>query len=360
MISSSANPKATVIWIRVLDDMRRISLNNVISKLGIMLLAMVLFAALSSNTVYAEGEDDDSNPYKPDETGFVDYTGDVDIYTGEPVFGDDDDDIVTGYISMKDGSVYDPSSGFFIYPLTDGTLSCSVCDDMVVTGSVSLSKTGEANVALYRDGKRQDGLPEFVDTPGNYVVLTWDNESEEQLLTFQIVSKVTGRLTQYILPNGFAVKDVTLNGELMKNSFGSVDMTKEGYYEIVYRCNATGVDYYLNVTTDHTPPNVTFEGLDENSRAKGPVTVRGLTEDDSILILLNDDQTVNLDYKSQLTESGRYHVTVMDSAGNAVTRDFLIMIYLNVKGVVFLSIIVVIIIGVLVALYISRKRLRVR
>ena len=313
------------------------------------------------NTSFKVQEDStESSKYKPDETGFVDYSGDVDIYTGKPVDDNDDNTRNSYYITIKDGSTYDAEHSMFIYTLENGTFSCSVCDGMVVTNPVLLEKEGEYNVALYRNGVKVDGIPATVTDPGSYVVITWDNESENQLMSFQIVEKETGRINQYIIPQGFTIKTVYLDGELQKNSFGSVDMTKEGYYEICYRCSATGIDYYLNVTTDHTPPDVTFEGIDSNSKAKGPVTLKGLQEGDTVYILLNSDETGKMNYQNQITKEGEYHVTVMDKAGNSISRDFIIMFYLNVKGVFFLSLIVVLIIGVLIALYISRKRLRVR
>ena len=146
-------------------------------------------------------------------------------------------------------------------------------------------------------------------------------------MSFQIVESTTGRLNQYILPTGFTLRSVNFNGVPTKGGYGSVDMSQEGYYEIVYRCNQTGIDYYLNVTTDHTPPDVKFEGVDKEGRASGPVTITGLTDDDKVFVQL-DEHDSRIDKNNQLTESGRYHVTVVDSAGNSVSRDFVIMIYL--------------------------------
>ncbi len=345
-----------------------------ISIITLVLLSALIFSTLIHSTVRAAGEDEETttefrvpenqttenSPYEVDETGFVDYSGDIDTITGKPVVDDNNTTQRSGMIVMKDGSTYDSDNGRFIYNVEGGSIICSACDGMVVTGPVSIAREGEFNAAIYRDGYKVDGFPETVEQPGTYVVIAWDNVSENQVLVFQIVDKVTGRLSQYIVPLGFVVRTVNLDGVPQQNSFGSVDMSKEGYYEITYRCSATGIEYYLNVTTDHTPPDVTFEGIDSKGLAKGPVTIKGLADDDTVYIVFNEDSTGKLDYQNQITQSGDYHVTVMDKAGNSVSRDFIIMMYLNVKGVFFLALIVVIIIGVMVALYISRKRLRVR
>ena len=295
-----------------------------------------------------------------DETGFVNYTGDIDPVTGQPIVnGGAQKQTTSNSVTLRDGATFDSENNMFVYTVVGGAIGCSASDGMVVTGAVTFASVGEINIAVYRDGLKYDGIPASVEDTGSYVVLTWDNDTEEEVMSFQIVESTTGRLNQYILPTGFTLRSVNFNGVPTKGGYGSVDMSQEGYYEIVYRCNQTGIDYYLNVTTDHTPPDVKFEGVDKEGRASGPVTITGLTDDDKVFVQL-DEQDSRIDKNNQLTESGRYHVTVVDSAGNSVSRDFVIMIYLNVKGVVFLSLLILIIIGVLVALYISRKRLRVR
>ena len=377
MRSSSASLRKKATWIRVHKMRLFNSYNRIIrffSHLTVAFLAALIFAGtFTLSPVYADEEDDavdfffseddeeeKEDPYAADDTGFTNYTGDVDIYTGKPVTDSDSRARSLSFVPIKDGSTYDSENAMFVYTLENGTFSCSVCDGMIVTNPVYLKQDGEFNSAVYCDGRKVDGIPDAVTEPGSYVVIYWDNVTENQILTFQIVEKETGRINQYIVPQGFTVRSVYLDGEIQKNSFGSVDLSKEGYYEITYTCSATGVEYYLNVTTDHTPPDVTFEGLDADNRARGPVTVRGLQEGDTIYVLRNDDEQGKINYQNQITQDGRYHVTVMDKAGNSVSKDFIIMIYLNVKGVVFLSLIIVIIIGVLIALYISRKRLRVR
>ena len=49
-----------------------------------------------------------------------------------------------------------------------------------------------------------------------------------------------------------------------------------------------------------------------------------------------------------------------DKAGNVQQQELTIFTYLNIKAVAFLLIVLALIIGIGVALYISRKKLRVR
>ena len=119
-------------------------------------------------------------------------------------------------------------------------------------------------------------------------------------------------------------------------------------------------EYKLDVTIDHTPPEITFEGLDEENNAKGPVTISGMSKDDTISILFNDEEAVSLDSDNQVSETGYYHVVITDPAGNSVEKDFRILLYLNVSATLFIIAFALVIVGVIVALYIARKRLRVR
>ncbi|MCR5105405.1 MAG: hypothetical protein K6B68_13305 [Eubacterium sp.] len=355
--------------------------NNLkISNFKVVLFLIPIFALIltttfseiysDSSTAYAAGENDNgssdsedrssNSKYKPDESGFVDYTGDVDTVTGEPIEVSETEEKQTKNVAIKDGSTYDWNNSLFIYKVTGGAIGVSVCDGMIVTSPVSFAVSGDINIAIFRNGSKYTNVPSSVSDPGTYVVLTWDNESEEQVMSFQIVASKTGVISQYLVPNGFTVMSVSLNGTRVNSGFGTVDMSKEGYYEVSYRCNATSVDYYLYVTIDHTPPDVRFDGLDSKNRAQGPVSIKGLVDGDEVYILHNDEDEIKLDYKNQITQSGNYHVVVSDDAGNYITKDFVIMVYLNVKGVFFFSLIVVIIIVVIIALYISRKRLRVR
>ena len=136
-------------------------------------------------------------------------------------------------------------------------------------------------------------------------------------------------------------------------------MTQEGAYNIGYICSDSGVTYNLTLTVDHTPPQVTFEGLDENNKAKGPVTLMGLEEGDSVSIISGDD-IKKLNMKSQITESGDYRVVVSDQAGNSIEKEFKIMVYLNIQAWMLFGFIFLLIVGLAIALTITRKKLRVR
>ena len=325
--------------------MKKFLVTCIIIIFGVMMLPSGAFAA--------EGDEESG-----DDTSY-ETSGQLDLYTGEPIKSDARSSVNTGVVNVSSGIMYNYSTHMFNYSTNGGTFSASVADGMIVTDPVNLALDGEFNIKMYKDGEVLDSIPEMVSDPGNYVVVVWDDNSETQLCSFQIVSKVTGAVSQYILPDGFVTTSLYIEGEEVRAGRGSVEMQEEGYYQLTYRCSATQIDYNLDITVDHTPPQVKFVGLEEGNVARGPVTLEGLGENDTVYVTFNDNNS-RLNMYNQVKESGRYHIIVTDNAGNSVEKSFKILVYLNVKSIVFLLIFIAIIIGLVVALYISRKKLRVR
>ncbi len=285
------------------------------------------------------------------------YDGPVDMFTGEAI--KEDSEVQTEKVNIPDGSVYDRSTGMYVYSLKEGTVSVSVADGMIVTGEVTLAKSEEAKILLFKNGKEMSEVPQKLSSPGSYVIQDAGAENAGQLMGFRILGTVTGAVSQYNLPKGFSVRSVTLDGENVDYDYGVVDLSGEGKYDISYICSDNGVGYHLTVTLDHTPPQVTFEGVGDDNRAKGPVTIKGLSEGDTVKVLFNGEET-QLNSRAQLMESGNYSVTVVDPAGNRVERDFRIIVYLNMQAWMFVGLFLLVAIAVTGALMVARKRLRVR
>jgi len=287
------------------------------------------------------------------------YTGPIDLVTGQPITGESEES--SGQlVQIGNGVSYDRYSRRYIYPVGNSRILCSVADGMIVTDGVVLSKDGEMNISVFKDGESMSEIPSEITEVGDYVVVTGSGSTQNQLLTFQIVNSVTGRLKQYILPTGFVLQNVRRDGESPSHGSGSVKFDQEGDYVVDYICNANSAEYTLKVRIDHTPPQISFAGLDEDNEARGPVTITGLKEGDSISIIFDGEESVKLDDDNQVSETGRYHVVVTDVAGNSIEKDFEILLYLNFNATMFIVAFLLVIIGICTALLISRKKLRVR
>ncbi len=291
----------------------------------------------------------------------IDYAGEIDPYSGEPVSSEAAQN--QQIVSIMTGVSYDRKTHMFNYSVAGSTetVSCSVAGGMVTTDTVSLSVPSDIIVNLYKNGEEtEDTDYSKIKDEGSYSLVVSSGELKSQLLTFTIVPKKTGALTVFQVPSGFSLVNVMLNDEKQQYSLSAnaVDMKKDGEYVINYRCEAIGVNYSLEVTVDHTPPEVTFEGV-KNGTAKNPVTVSGVEKNDTIKVI-RDDQEMNISKDHILRSPGKYVVTVTDDAGNFVTEKFEIKFYLNEQGWVFGLIIVAIIVSAVVYMIMSKKRLRVR
>jgi len=127
---------------------------------------------------------------------------------------------------------------------------------------------------------------------------------------------------------------------------------------MTYRCNLTGIDYGLEVEIDHTPPSFTLDGVTDGS-ARGPVTVKDYSKDDSFRVLLNGEN-YKFPADGVLSLPGTYELTASDDAGNTVTEKFEIKFYLNYQGLLFGLLFLAVAAAAIGYMIWSRKKLRVR
>ena len=304
------------------------------------------------------GVDDTATDSTEASSDNFDYDGPIDMFTKNPVAENAAQD-TTQRVNISDGSIYDRATGFYIYSIDNGSVSVSVADGMIVTGDVNVALSENANVKLYKDGEPLDEFPQVINAPGSYAIVSGDVGSDGQVMGFRILNQITGAVNQYNMPKGFSVRNVTVDGNAVAYDYGVVDMTTEGAYNINYICSDNGITYTLIVTIDHTPPQVIFEGLDENNRAKGPVTITGLQKGDTVSVI-SGNEVKKLNMKSQITENGDYRVVVSDEAGNTVEKQFKILVYLNIQSWMFFGFVLLLIVGLAITLTLTKKNLKVR
>ena len=245
-----------------------------------------------------------------------------------------------------------PGSGQSIYS--------GVADGMITADSVALSYDEGLTVKLYRSGEEiTDTDISSVKEPGDYSLVVYGTDVEQQMLEFTIVPEKTGAVSFYKLPLGFDLTRLMVEGEERDiTDVSRADMSSDGEYYINYHCNLTDIDYTLHVFIDHTPPAVTYEGVNEGS-ASGPVTISGVEGSDTVLIL-RDGEKIGTPSDNVLTTPGSYEVTVTDDAGNSVTERFELLFYLNLQAGLF-AVLFCLVPGAAVGYMIwSRNKLRVR
>ncbi len=289
-----------------------------------------------------------------------DYQGELDIYSGTPI--DSEETNVQQTVSLADGGLYNRETGMFSYPVPGSGQSVysSVADGMITADSVALAYDEGLTVKLYRSGEEiTDTDISSVKEPGDYSLVVYGTDVEQQMLEFTIVPEKTGAVSFYKLPLGFDLTSLMVEGEERDiTDVSRADMSSDGEYYINYHCNLTDIDYTLHVFIDHTPPAVTYEGVNEGA-ASGPVTITGTEGSDTVLVM-KDGERITTPSDGVLTTPGSYEVTVTDDAGNSVTERFELLFYLNLQAGLF-AVLFCLVIGAAVGYMIwSRNKLRVR
>lgn len=292
----------------------------------------------------------------------MDYEGDVDIYTGAPVEEENTENSGATTISLPDGGEYSRTDHTFAYMpsgLKDGVHS-NVASGMITNDTVSLTVDEGFSVDVYKDGKilKNADLTK-ISEPGKYLVVHKTSDNKNQLMSFTIVSDATGAIDSYPLPVGFFIRQVTKDDkkQVLANT-GSVDLSEDGKYRIDYRCQATSIDYSLNVTIDHKAPKFKLKGV-KNGEARGPVTITDVKKDETMTVKKNGNE-LNLLMANTVKDIGEYEVSVADKAGNVTKKTFTIKMYLNYQSVIFFLLTIAVIAAAAIYMYLSRKKLRVR
>ena len=294
---------------------------------------------------------------------FADETyGQLDPFTGEPYkMSEDGEHSAPVRKEVANGIDYNFEEGRYIFTLdsSDAEISSTVMDGMITRDSVVIDYPGHAVVTIYKDGDPIDYNPgDEISEIGEYSVMVNQNSSNNTLFSFTIINSVTGVISSYKMPNGFRVKEVMLDGEEAEWTRFIVPLEKEGHYQISYVCERTEVQYFLECTIDHTPPQVEFTGIDDDGKARGPVTFSGYEEGDTIVVM-KDGERIKL-AAPRLTSSGKYQIYVYDEAGNMISKNFTLLIYVDTHGIIFFIVLASVIAAVVTFLILQRKSLKVR
>lgn len=308
------------------------------------LAAAALFALLSVDALAADVD--------------MDYSGAIDSYTGLPV----------GQFALPEGvervqldsaSYYDFTAHRFVYTFSSGMEVSSTAPNGIVTnGPVSVELSTGAVGKLYRDGApvSETGFTDLR-TPGSYVLSVNTNSGvTAEPLQFTIVDSVTGLFDSYTLPDGFAITDAQRDGTPIVFGVQQVDFSEEGSYELSYFCESTGISYSFRTQIDHTPPTLALAEVTDGE-AKGPVDISDLEAGAAVRIELDGK---DIGYATELTQSGNYHLWLQDKAGNTTEYQFRILVYMNTSAIFAVILAMAVILGLIVFLVYSRKKLRVR
>jgi len=284
------------------------------------------------------------------------------VYVYDPIT-DDQINVSTGEktneVSLTTNCTYDFVRRMYCMPVDDTNtnyLYCNVFTGMITTNIVTLSFDDTSNITVYRDGEVVDpSTYSQLGVFGNYTVR--NTKTDRELMTFTIMSTLSGSLHQYVVPSIFYITSLRINGETQLIQSNTVNFEEDGLYSLSYKCAKNEMSYTLTVQVDHTYPELVLNGVNEKMEANSPVSF-GLLESGSTLVVTKDGEVV--DTRMEIKESGDYIAKYTDAAGNTSTYYFTVNVFLDGGAWVFVGL-AALVIGAAVGFVIySRKNMRVR
>ena len=292
------------------------------------------------------------------------YTGRLDPATGAPVAAGSgqEDARSSSRVALSDTMYYDRNIHSFVYPAGDGVgeIRSNAADGMVTRDPVSLYADTDLPLTVYRSGEAlEDPNLAAISDVGEYVVTVNNGGGTENVFRFTIVGERTSLPGGYALPEGFYITDATVDDEEAYYERTYIDMEEEGLYQVEYFSPDASVRMTLKTTIDRTPPDVVLQGReDAQGRFHSAVQVSGLEEGGTV-VLTRDGEAVQFPYDGRLTDTGVYTLQVSDSAGNAVTKQFTILLYLDLNSLVFFGLVCLSLAGVAGYILFNRRRLKI-
>lgn len=265
----------------------------------------------------------------------------------------------TSRIAITPTVSYSPKEKLYYYSVADiaAPFRSNVMDGMITNEKVTVAVPDGIAYELFRDGELCEDDLTGLTTPGTYVLRVKSNAGiSEAVFSFTLVGSASGAVSGYRMPEGFSISRFTFNEKNDSFNDGYADFSEDGDYTVEYRCAAANVVYSLNLTVDHTAPELKLEAL-SNGKAWGPVDISDVEPGGSVAVYRNGEAEP---YTPQLTKSGQYEIVVSDAAGNKTSYAFTIMIYFNSGSLVFFIAIAAIVAGVAVYVIIAGKKLRIR
>ena len=288
--------------------------------------------------------------------------GQLDSFTGEMIEeqdGSSDTQPASTRIKITDKMYYDTEKEMYGYYAGDEDVYATVADGMIVKNEVTITIPEQVSSTIYWEGRSSEFSGGTLANPGSYTVEIAGNGTTTQLFSFMIVKSTTNQVPGYTMPEGFRITGAVLEGVEVPWTMNFVEMTTEGHYVVDYECSRAGIPYKLDVIVDTTPPVLVFDGVDESGRARGPVAISDIGPEDTLTVTRNGEE-VSMLLSHVLTASGRYVVTVTDSAGNSNSYPITIMLYFDKNARIFSILFLVVVIAIVSMFMYFKKHLRVR
>ncbi len=312
-------------------------------KISLLLLAAALLPSLTLSALALPEEDAGTMPevdtgYQSDVSTDLTYSGPLDPLTGLPSGSVTDS---TLYTTLREGSYgYDPEQRCYVNEVGSKSFTSSIPNGALLSAGeehVSFTVPVGLSAVLYRNGNAvSDADLSDITAAGSYLLEVGVSNSDESVsFSFRLLDALTSSLSEVSLPDGFRFEYVLLDGEVLSTDYSNyTQLIADGSYEVCWSCEEIGKRYTVSFTRDTVAPTLALPEV-VDGEARSAVTLTDLEKDCYILLTELDSgetQTI-VSAETELTQAGRYRLTVYDRAGNSSVYDFVIHVYLNVSAV---------------------------
>ena len=263
---------------------------------------------------------------------------------------------------------YDTNAGYYRMSLLTGdSFYSNVPDGMTTNRSVIIRSSDERiRYEVYRNGELIDYTPgEYIQENGDYTLIpVMDNLEYEgyyrmgrPMMKFRIINGSVSDAGAFSAPQEMTIAAVRHNSEDVTDKAMISDhvasLGEDGSWEI----DLQGLDGVttVRINRDTVPPAVNVK------TEPNLATITYLSEDVAGATLRRGDEVISENTLiTQVTDAGRYRLTVWDAAGNETAAEFAVQYRINTFAIVAILMVIGLVVGIFFLLKFAGTKVRVR
>ena len=276
-------------------------------------------------------ESEENSDFRGDD---FDYTGPLDGRTGKPITSNVTNDGSGVYIMGEDDYNFDSNTGRYEIMCGEMSVGCDVPPEALLSNGekFNIYVPMGVTVTIYYNGELLDNqnTTQF-SKAGTYTfqIETPYASDGKRTINVTILKKKVNNINRIILPEGFELKSVKVDGEETAiNSKNVYECYREGKYEVSWECTEVGETFYTIFELDTTAPALELPQVVDGV-AKKPVTLEDMSGDTYVVYEMNGERVVITDNTKTIDVPGTYVLLACDEAGNYTRYDFTLQVYLN-------------------------------
>lgn len=265
----------------------------------------------------------------------------------------------------------------YVFTLASGEeVYCNVPMGAIVNEGVSIEIPAGMTITVYKDGVEaanesgvdyvytytEDGFYKAVfDCKTVNFVNAYPDGSAKPYITFRIVKDPVCDMDYITAPFNAVFTKIGTKSFVVKTEDGDSELAYDNYKMLSDNTYYFGVYDYTSdkhyefvIERDTTPP----EAVTKIEKGRAVTTFK--SNDIATIELYKDGIKQTTESVSPITKKGVYRMVITDKAGNVTEKNFELTSYINAGSIIFLILFVLIVVGSIGYIKISKTRMRVR